>query len=121
MFEEGLGRQLDARHDGAAAPLRLRRDGVECGRRAEINDDQRAFVLFDSAHGVYDAVRAHFLRIVTLQLEPGFDARLTMSGSTPKAVLLTSLRAIFNWGTTLEMQQPLIDFGSTCPCCGAAW
>ncbi len=78
--EQGLEADLDAGEDGAAEVLARRRDGVERGGRAEVDDDRRAAVEVVGGDGVGDAVGADLLRVLVEDRHAGLDAGLDDEG-----------------------------------------
>ena len=61
----------DAGHDHAAEILRLRRNAVEGGGRAEIHDDSAALEALEGRHRVHDAVGSDVARVIVDDADPG--------------------------------------------------
>ncbi len=64
--EESVGGNPNARADHAADDIRLWRNAIEGGGRAEIHDHARAAKFFKCRHCIDDAIRTHLCRIVIL-------------------------------------------------------
>ena len=73
--EQRLGRDADAGRDRPAQVVAVRRNRVEGGGRAEVDDAGRPAVKMFDRRGVGHPVGADGLRIVDADAHAGFDAR----------------------------------------------
>ena len=69
--EERVHRDLDPRREHAAGELARRRDDVEVGRGAEVDDDRRGAVALARRHGVGDPVGPDLARVVVADRHAG--------------------------------------------------
>ena len=110
VAHERVMAELDARRDRAAEIVATGVDGVERGRRPEVDQDRRPLVEVMRGDGVGDPVGTHPPRVVVLDADAGPRAGTDHHRLRLKEVWESSSMLRASVGTTLLTTTPL-----TCP------
>ncbi|MNC24527.1 hypothetical protein D3C75_725830 [compost metagenome] len=72
---QGFCRNAQSRHNRSAKIVRTGINAIKCSRRSEINDNQRALILFNRSNRIHNPVSTHLAWILIPQIKPGLNPR----------------------------------------------